>query len=453
MTSIQTKAYWKKEEVVKTQLNKNNQLITIVKNKTYLCPIDYNEGGVITDIIDAAEESLKTYKEYGAVSSEFKFRKLPVYGTIDNPLFFSKCVYEYLYPEKNGHNNTFIPKFGKTKDKYDNYLIKCDAVIPNENGNKKGQHNVNLLNELGLMKSMVMVSTPFGIAFQNIMLGFLRAIRNNHRNLFVKTLTEERDTYKKNMELEGARADSAEVANTYNRDLGVEFEKFRECFDEPDIHGDPRTKELIALRHIHMKFIDVYVVDEEYMKAQKVKLAYRNKPKPTKEPTSKAKKLKEKKPRKHEGDPFYELSDSDDSPPEKNPTPAAPGESKSTDDKLEALYADDLYELPFTCYNWTKFKTSEYAQDELYFTVGPWANKKLKNSKIFHKFMEIPIANKAHYTEMLLCLNNKKINTCVKGIYKCTYDEIIDSREKSLTEKFVGPLFTELRNNRKFREF
>jgi hypothetical protein len=296
--------------------------------------------------------------------------------------------------------------------------------------------------------------------FRKHLVKYIKNIKKYHAEISEKERDRSKDELVKELTAKWHESEEGrqklEVANTYNRDLGVEFEKFRECFDEPDIHGDPHTKELVALRHIHMKFIDVYVVDEEYMKAQKVKLAYRNKTKPTKDSTSKTKKPKEKKPRKHEGDPFYELSDSDDSPSEKIPTAntlGESGESKSTDDKLEALYADDLYELPFTCYNWTKFKTSEYAQDELYFTVGPWVNKKLKNSKIFHKFMEIPIANKAHYTEMMLCLNNKKINTCVKGIYKCTYEEIMDSREKSLTTKFVGPLFTELRNNRKFREF
>jgi hypothetical protein len=431
----------KTENLVETSLNETGQLITTIEDISYLYPIDYNKGGAITDIMKAAEESLKSYKLYENIPKEFKFRRLPVYGSVENPLFLSSCVFKYLFPTGKDQSK-FIKKFGETENIWGNYLVKSPAMVSKSNGTSQSYPNVNLLNELGLMKAMCSITTPFAIAFQNIMLGFIKNVRQNHNDVFVKVLKEETEKYKKQLELEGARADEAEKSVCYNRDMSIAVEKVMDFVnDDVDIEsqGSPNSQELIILRHKYMKFISLYIVNEDYVNQLK---------------KSKSKLKKEKKPRKPRKKKMltYEMS-SDSEPESESDEKLTENEFVNVNKTFKDKYDNDnLYELPYTCFNFTSLKSDEYCQDTLYFAFNTFSGKTIKNIKKYHKVADISIYDVKHYNHMMNLLSSS-IEVPSQKIYKCSYSDITDARHKSLVEKCVGPLFEEVRSFRKYREF
>jgi hypothetical protein len=407
-----------------------------------LYPIDYNKGGAITDIMKAAEESLKSHKLYENIPREFKFRRLPVYGSVENPLFLSSCVFKYLYPTGKDPSK-FIKKFGETEEIWCNYLVKIPAIVSKTNGNSQSYPNINLLNELGLMKAMCSISTPFAISFQNIMLGFIKNVRQNHNDVFVKVLKEETEKYKKQLILEGKRADEAETAICYNRDMSVAVEKvmdFVNDIDDIESQGSPNSQELIILRHKHMKFIPLYIVNEEYVnKTAKTNL-------------SNTKIQKKYKPRKKTQIEYDELSSDSDHETKENPKESVKTVSNNRYEKSDEMQ-EDLYELPYKCYNFISLKSGEYSQDTLYFKFNTFNNvKELKDLKKYHKVAEIPIYDTNHYNRMMKLLDSQ-LEISKSKIYKCSYEDITDARHKSLVEKFVSPVLEDVRKFSKYREF
>jgi hypothetical protein len=434
----------KTENSVETSLNENGQLVTTIEDISYLYPIDYNNGGAIADIIYAAEKALSSHKSYEDISKEHKFRRLPVYGSFENPLFSTKCVYNYLYP-KGDSPKDLIKKFGKTEDMRSNYLVKMPAIVFKTNGFKQTQPNINLLNELGLMKAMCSITTPFAIAFQNIMLGFIKNVRQNHNDVFVKVLKEETEKYKKLISKQQDEIFRQQTSIYYNRDMSVAVEKVMDFVnDDVDIEsqGSPNSQELIILRHKHMKFISLYIVNEEYVnqliKAKKIK----------------AKKIKAKKPHKprKKGSVIYEISS--DSEPESDIEEKVTETNFINTNKtfVDKYGNDDLYNLPYTCFNFASLKSGEYRQDTLYFAFNTFSGKCIKNTKKYHKVAEIPFYDSKHYNHMIESLSSY-IEIPNQKIYKCSYSDIIDVRHKSLVEKCIGPLFEEVKSFRKYREF
>jgi hypothetical protein len=416
----------KTENLVETSLNETGQLITTIEDISYLYPIDYNKGGAIADMIHAAEDALGLHKSYADISKEYKFRRLPVYGSVENPLFSTKCIYNYLYP-----------KGDSPKD-----LVKMPAIVFKTTGTTRSYMGVNLLNELGLMKAMCSITTPFAIAFQNIMLGFIKNVRQNYNDVFVKVLKEETEKYKITISKQQNEIFQQQTSICYNRDMSIAVEKVMDFVnDDVDIEsqGSPNSQELIILRHKYMKFISLYIVNEEYVNQLK-----KSKPKLKKE-------KKPRKPRKKRMSTYEMLSDSE---------PESEIEGKLTENEFvnvnktfkDKYDNDNLYELPYTCFNFTSLKSDEYCQDTLYFAFNTFSGKSIKNIKKYHKVADISIYDVKHYNHMMDLLSSS-IEIPSQKIYKCSYSDITDARHKSLVEKCVGPLFEEVRSFRKYREF
>jgi len=234
-----------------------------------LIPIDYSKGGAITEFIENAETILETFSEYKKFDSDFKFKKLNVYGTIEKPYFISKYIYQYLYPDSTSHNK-FIRKFGSPDDTFRNDYIRNDNVMICQKSKKKNGEeyiyiphiDTNLLSELGLLKAMFMVTTDFTVAFQKLLLGFLTNVRNNETAVW-KAQLEITNTQ---LAEEIKRGDSLDAANFSMNQKIMEQHQITNLMLNDDDPRDSDAKELHILRELLMKPLYIYVVSPEYVK-------------------------------------------------------------------------------------------------------------------------------------------------------------------------------------------
>lgn len=422
-----------KGEELKTSLNEDNQLISTIDGKQYLHPIPYNEGGTVTDFINTSEEALATHKEYTSVSDEFKFRRLPVYGTTEKPYFLAKCVYEYIYP--NGQNyKRYIAKFS-VNDMYDSYCVKTSVIVPKKKGSVQQYSGVHLLNETGIMKAMFMATTPFAVAFQEIVLGFLKKIRTNHKDIFVKELEASRDDYIARLNKAESERQYLEEAVCNNAQVAVDVDFLKRCIRKEDDVGMETIKRLSVLEKLYLKPVMVYIIREEYAKK-------RNKIRQTKSRKTSARR-KPRKPRKKNQTLFDDSSDST----EDSDGGGGSGEVKSGDESDE-----NEYELSYNSYNAHDLKSYKYSNDDFYFIVDHWSSKTKKPSDNYHHVLTLQFVDKENYNKFMVRMKDKS-DIPMRNAFKCTFLDIADAYDTTFQELYTQPMFDEMRARLKFMRF
>lgn len=229
------------------------------KCASYLSPIDYSNGGVATDFIEKSEKILENFSDYSAFGPEFKFRKLDVYGSIENPYFVSSYVYKYIFPHraKNKHGR-FLDQFRNDNNEFNvDYMLQSNVSIFQKKKNGEygyqNQTSVNLLSEMGLMKAMFMASTEFAITFQKLILNFLKGVRQTHVDVWKKQLL----CSKKNLEAERSRRIEVEELNQKNIEIS-------DAIYNTD-NRDQNNLELNILRRKAMSRYSVYLVDWQFI--------------------------------------------------------------------------------------------------------------------------------------------------------------------------------------------
>lgn len=489
-------------------------------NTGYLIPTDYKEGGVATDFIERAEElkkkynkeeikvivqksiedltdkqkevkkkitkidnarnrlikltneempnfitnsetELQNYTEYKGLSGEFKFKHLDIYGSLEKPLFLSTYIFQYI---QGSNNHAYFIKRIKGKYKPEEYVVKYNAKILQKTRNGEfvyqPQNNVNFLTEMGLMKALYLESNEFTYAFQKIMLTFLKKIRQNQKEIWDKNLNEACDKIAK-----------LEEANFYNNNIAKNMPRFQDFFDEEDQIGESDRKELLVLRYMHMKSIDVYVVNEDYVKSalQKKMSKFTSR----RRHTCTTGKTRNKKsgclPRKRGRLSEHGFSDSDD---EAKGGYNSDGSEKSNTSvwsrrdgdiafdlsnlDLDEVFEDDgvNYDLEYDCLNFMSIK-SQYSNDNLYYYINPYTSKgKANDNDNYHKVFEMDIYNNDHYKSMMEKLTTDENSiTPIKGVLRVSYNDIRNARSRTMIEKHYEPIFQNLRGTIKYRGF
>jgi hypothetical protein len=422
-----------------------------------ICP-----NSVMADLLSDTENILKTVPAYNLISQGNKFKDIKAYGSNDNPLFKSKCIFNYIQHQLFIYD-TNDPVITKTalktiSQKYYRWVKeikelltegmdydyvkrklqtkKVDGVKNNEN-----MKETYLFTEMGLLTVLCNPKNKSELSstFRRHIIKYIRNIKKYHEEVHDQERERSKNELIINLQQKLGdachRIDDLEISNCYNQKISVVLDKFESYSEYDDLQGNKSSKEAAVLKEMYMKKIDVYVVDINYLHPHLKNKNYDHTDEPTKK---KIKKIL--LPRKRNSVLYEDISDSDD--------------DVNINDKIHNTNIDNLdyeYDIPHTGINIHDLKNDK-SEDLLYFHIQGYTAKP-KTTAIYHKVSEIYVKDKIHYDDMikdLSCLSNKSNKP---NILKCSYSNILDSNHRTLLHGKNGNSMFRILNNSKFHSF
>lgn len=391
----------------------NNNLIT---DDGFLIPIDYTEGGAITDIIYKTEQLMEKYEEYNNISTSNKIKNILVYGNIKEPLFQVSYIYPYIH--KNQKDITNLPRY-MLDFTDDLYAKKSNIVIGCMNGKliKNSGAPAWLFTETGLMKAMFMGKSDFCKEFQRFVVVFLKIIRQTEREAYENAMnTAIKEQTERIAVLEKKTFNNQNYIN-YKNQLSEAIST--DCID---MLGNAESQELNILRSLYYKKqIDVYIVNPEYIK------------KPNRKPN------KEKKE-------FGQLSSDDELFDElkKNKQKKSKKKIKQEEFKPELIANIIEYDDDFNSYNLMNLKDVE--NNEFYFYLQNSTEIK-KDKSNFNFIHTLNFHTKEHYDMFIKKIATPENLTHIKKMYKLTYDTIISFRSSTFNKLHITAIHEKIKKD------
>lgn len=373
----------------------NNNLIT---DDNFLVPINYEDGGAITDLINNTEQIMKSHPSYNNINDLDKISNILVYGNIKKPLFHVNYIYPYIY---NGDNQK--KKIYRYMKDFDDklYAIKSNIITICKNELVKSSCEMWLFTEEGLMKALFMGNTDFCKEFNRFIVKFLKTIRQNEREAYENAMNT---AIKEQTE----RIAVLEKKNFNNQNYINYKNQLSEAISTDNIYtlGNSESQELNIYRTLYCKKpIDVYIVNPEYVK----------------KPNKKQKKEKNKISYISSDDELFdELNNA-----QKIDRPKKEKIKIREEPKDEIEYDVIDYDDNFNSYNLLNLKDLENI--EFYFYLQNSTEIK-KDKSNFNFIYTLNFHNKEHYDLFIKEISTPENLTQLKKMYKLTYDTIISFR-------------------------
>jgi len=413
--------YNKENKNITNDILDNNNLILIDKNEKYLLPIDYSNGGAITDLIENVNE-LINYKEYKKIKDDNKIDKLLIYGTLKNPLINWSYIYPYIHTNdsKTDKHSYRIPQ-SMNKLFGERFAMKRKLI---SGYNKKGEFIKNketwLLTEQGIINAMYNNTSPFCISFQNFLLEFLHNLREQHLDVWKKNLSET-----KQIIIEQTERIAILEKKTFNNQNYINYKnQLSEAIstDCIDMLGDAELQELNILRNLYCKKqIDLYIVNPEYIK----------------KPNKKPKKEKKDSEQLSSDDELFDELKKDNKKKSKK-------KIKQEESKIELIIDVIEYDDEFNIYNLINLKDVENTEFYFYLQNSTEIKKDKSNFNFIHT---LNFHTKEHYDMFIKKISTPEYLTHIKKIYKLTYDTIISFRSNTFNKLHMAAIHEKIKKD------
>jgi hypothetical protein len=406
---------------IKLKKDIHNNLTT---NDGYLVPINYTEGGAITDLINNTEIIMNKYKEYTKLSN--KITNLLVYGNIEKPLFQVSYIYPYIHDKQKDLSH--VARY-MTNNNLDDplYSIKCNIIIDYKDGKlvKSPGTTAWLFTEEGLIKALFIGKSNFCKEFHMFVVSFLKTIRRDERDAYDRSMVT---AIKEQTE----RIALLEQKNFHNQKYINYKNQLSDAISTEDIDmlGNVESQELNIYRYLYCKKrIDVYIVNPEYLK----------------KPIKKQKEIKKT---------ITEFNSSDDEMFNELTKPSKETKKKQkkiTQEKTleikDDIYLDLLeYDDDFDQYNLMNLKDIE--NTEFYFYLQN-SNDVKKDKKNFNYINTLSFHTKEHYDTFLKKISLEEYLSPIKKVYKLTYDTIKSFKSSTFNKLHMSSIHETIKKDNK----